>query len=491
MAIEDGLVDEPSGGAPITRRRSARRFSVFLLLLIALAAGGIYTATAVVVHVDNVVLPGVDVPVPRTLANLLPHLDPSPAPGSPGTKRINILVLGVDRRPHHDPKVDGPPNADSIHIISLDPVTKTASALALPRDLYVEVPSPERKPDFWEIRINTAFKLGEEYKYPGGGPAFAKRAVEYNFHIPIDYYAVVDWVAFADVIEAMGGVWINVPEVMKNVEGFNPHDGNSFKITIAPGWQYMDAITALAYARFRDDDENDFGRIRRQQEVMRSAADEALRHGWLAQAPKLYDRFRGAVNTDFSAARLPGVVVLAKTIGVENIKTVSLAGENREAVKPVITPWGEDVLVPHWDVMGKIVRGSIDDRTLTSEGATVMVVNATGQRGQDERVAAYLRRFLLPPEWITVSGTVPTGTATATGVRAGNAALPPASLTTSITYTGDAAHTANRVAEWLGLPQGRVAQSDSFVGAPAAVTVTLGTDVRIPDDERFLRYRTR
>jgi LCP family protein required for cell wall assembly len=128
--------------------------------------------------------------------------------------------------------------------------------------------------------------------------------VEYTFGLPIDYYAVVDWLAFADVIDALGGVWINVPYEMRNVQGSNPRTGHSFKLTFKPGYQYMDAIGALAYARHRDDDENDFGRIRRQQEVMRSAADEALRGGWLSSAPKLYDRFKSAVNTNFTSARL-------------------------------------------------------------------------------------------------------------------------------------------------------------------------------------------
>jgi hypothetical protein len=100
------------------------------------------------------------VPLPRPVAKILPGLDPKPAEGSPGTTRVNILILGVDRRPHHDQNVDGPPNADSIHILSLDPVTKTATALSLPRDLYVEAPSPEKKGQFIETRVNQTFKLG-------------------------------------------------------------------------------------------------------------------------------------------------------------------------------------------------------------------------------------------------------------------------------------------------------------------------------------------
>lgn len=482
--------DEERAAPP--RRRLGRRLALFLVILVSVAAGGLYTATSVVVHVDNVVLPGVNVSLPKPVARVLPGLAPAPPEGSPGTKRINILLLGVDRRPHHDPAMDGPPNTDSIHILSLDPITKTATALSLPRDLYLEIPSPEKKGEFRESRINTVYRLGEESGYPGGGAAFVQRAIEYNFQLPIDYYAVVDWVAFADVIDALGGVWITVPETMTGVEGFNPRDGNSFTITIPAGTLYMDAVTALAYARFRDDEQNDFGRIMRQQAVMRAAADEALRDGWLTQAPKLYERFRGAVQTNLSAARVPGLALLAKSIGIENVKTVSLAGPDHTAVKPVLTPWGEDVLVPYWDAMGKIIREAIVDPDLAAEGATVSVVNATGVRGQGERAVSYLQRFRLSPERITLASSAETTSSSVVGgVRAQSQPLTSATFTTTIAYTGGASVTAERVAEWLGLPESRITKTEGIVGAPAAVTVTLGTDVRLPDDERFLRYRAR
>ncbi|MGH2588297.1 MAG: LCP family protein, partial [Dehalococcoidia bacterium] len=315
-----------------------RKLLLFALLLVAVASGGLYTATAVVVRVDSVLLSGADLSLPRPVTQVLPGLVATPPAGSPGTTPVTILILGVDRRPHHDLDRAELPNTDAIHLLSLDPVTKTATDLALPRDLYVEVPSPEQDGTLWEFRVNQAYKLGEESGYPGGGAAYAQRVIEYTFGLPIDYYAVVDWLAFADVIDALGGVWISVPEPLRGVEGFNPHDGNAFTITIPAGTQYMDAITALAYARFRNDEENDFGRIRRQQEVMRTTADEALRAGWLTQATTLYDRFRRSVQTNLSPAKVPGLVLLAKSIGMDHVTTVSLAGEQHEAVTPVITP---------------------------------------------------------------------------------------------------------------------------------------------------------
>jgi hypothetical protein len=241
----------------------------------------------------------------------------------------------------------------------------------------------------------------------------------------------------------------------------------------------MDAVGALAYARFRDDDENDFGRIRRQQEVMRSAADEALRRGWLTQGPQLYARFRGAVDTDLPLARLPGLLNLVRLVGIDRVTMVSLAGENTEAVRRVITPYGEDVLVPIWEKTGAILRAAIPDRDIASEAASVTVVNATGTRGQDERAAAYLSRFSIPSDRVH-TGPLPISTPAGTISNA-----------TSITYSGDAVETAHRVAQWLGLPSDRIGRVDAGLPGSASVTVTLGKDVRLPDDERFNSYRPR
>ncbi len=263
-------------------------------------------------------------------------------------------------------------------------------------------------------------------------------------------------------------------------------------ITIPAGTHYMDSITALAYARFRDDEHNDFGRIERQQTVMRAAADEAMRAGWLTRAPKLYDRFRDAVQTDLSAIKVPGLVLLAKSIGMESVKTVSLAGTDQQAVTPVITPWGEDVLIPDWDEMATIIRTAIDDPSLRAEGATVSVINASGVRGRGDRAVSYLRRFQLPPERITL-GTVPdtTSSSVAGGIRPQGQAVAAVVDTTTITYTGEAPETAARIAEWLGVPASRITRVDGTIGAPAAVTVMLGSDVRLPEDDRFQNYRAR
>lgn len=470
-------------GGSVRPRRSTRRIVLAFALLLSLGAASAYLAAAVLQRATPLVLPGGSLPVPEAVARVLPGLAATPVEDGPGTTPITILLLGLDRRPHHDPAVDGPPNTDAIELIRLDPVTRTAAALAIPRDLYVELPSPQQTAETWEGRINTAYALGERYHYPGGGEALIRRTVEATFHLPVTYTVVIDWVAFADVLDALGGIDLDVPAPLRHVEAFNPRTFDTKFIDIAAGRQHLDTVTALAYARFRDDADNDFGRARRQQAVMQAAAARALQLDWLGQGVTLYRRFRDAVQTDLPLVRLPGVLNLVRLISVDRVTLGSVAGERAEAVRPVVTPWGEDVLLPLWPQMGALLRAALPDRAVQAEGARVRVRNATGVRGQGARTAAYLTRFALRPDQVTALDEPVSG------------GRPPQA--TTLVVSGPAMATARRVAADLGLPETRIRETtDPIVPAldPAAgglVDVLLGTDLRLPNDERFQRYTPR
>lgn len=461
-----------SGAVGRARLRSAGRGHplAFVALLVLLAAGSVYASLAIMMRVDGVFAPGMELRLPRRFARL-PGLNVAPVEGAAATERINILVLGVDQRPRRDAADDGPPRSDSMYVISLDPLQKSASVIAIPRDLYVEVPNPRAAPGFWDTRINTAIHYGAMYGYPGGGPALARRTVEHTFKIPITYYAVIDWVAFADIIDALGGVEISVPETLRGVEAFNVRDGNAFPITIRAGRQSMDSITALAYARFRDDEAGDFGRVLRQQQVISAAMEQALALGWLGRAPALYGRFRSAVDTDIAAVRMPGIAALVKQIGLGNVRMVALAGPEGEAVARRITPEGEDVLVPIWSRMGRTLADALPDRRLADEAATIKLVNGTAARDFATLTASYLARYGVP----------------APALLAADAERVDRRRQTMITLFADKEWTARRIAEILELPASAIVRSDD-PARPAGepdIVVTLGADVRLPDERRY------
>jgi LCP family protein required for cell wall assembly len=466
------MMEQPraeSEALPATRGEGRRQRAAFVVALLLLAGGALYAALAIAVRVDSIFFPGNSVTLPGPLARV-PGLDARPAESSPISDRINILILGLDRRPHHPLSPDNPGRTDSIHVLTIDPVTKTGGVLAIPRDLYVDMPNPQGRGGTWQTRINTAYQNGAVYRYPGGGPALARETVERLLRIKINYYVVVDWVAFAEIIDALGGIEVTVPDPLRRVEAFDVRTANASSIDIPAGRQSMDSITALAYSRYRGDTLGDLARIKRQQQVMQAAMEKALTLGWLSNAPTLWARYRSAIDTDISSARLPGLAALARQVGPERMVMASLAGEQGEAVRGLITPAGEDVLLPVWEKVVPIIQSVIWDRRLRAEGAQVRIVSGSGARGSTAQVAALLARAGFAPLDVTV------GEAEPSERRADSVVLD---------YTGKE-YTARRIAEALNLPRGAVQRVAGDARGPgdADVVVVLGQDLRLTADAR-------
>jgi len=187
---------------------------------------------------------------------------PKPAPWD-GASRVNILIMGLDSADMAGR--EGPARTDTMILLTLDPVTRTAGMLSIPRDLWVNVPG------YGNNKINTAYFLGEGYGEPGGGPGLAIKTVEKFLGIPIHFYAQIDFSAFEQFIDELGGVEVDVPEEI-SVDPIGPHN----TVVLEPGLQTLDGPTALAYARNRDTVGNDFDRAQRQQQVIMAIRDRIL-----------------------------------------------------------------------------------------------------------------------------------------------------------------------------------------------------------------------
>ena len=108
---------------------------------------------------------------------------------------INILLLGSDRR-----SGEGASLTDVMMIASVFPDVPGVSLISIPRDYYAWIPT-------WGLdKINTAYLRGHKNNYPGGGPDLVKATVEYNFGVPIHYYAMVDFRSYRSIVDAVGGV---------------------------------------------------------------------------------------------------------------------------------------------------------------------------------------------------------------------------------------------------------------------------------------------
>jgi LCP family protein required for cell wall assembly len=140
-----------------------------------------------------------------------------------GASRVTLLLIGLDAR---DLEGDGPPRSDTMMVLTIDPLSRTAGMLSIPRDLWVNIPG------FGYSRINTAYSLGEAYHLPGGGPGLAMKTVENLLGVPVQYYAQIDFHTFEQLIGMLGGVDIYVEDAIT----IDPMGGTEDTVTLEPGW---------------------------------------------------------------------------------------------------------------------------------------------------------------------------------------------------------------------------------------------------------------
>ena len=305
-------------------------------------------------------------------------------------ERVSLLVLGTDRRQQET----GPSRTDTMIVITLDPVAKTAGMLSVPRDLWVPIPG------FGESRINTAHFTGDASGYPGGGPALAKKTVQNLLGIPIHYYVRVDFAGFEKIINTLGGVTIDVPEA---VDDDQYPDGNYgyMEIHVPAGLQHMDGKTALQYARSRHGS-TDFGRAQRQQLVIRAIAQKALSLDIpVSRIPELLRTVGDSVQTDLNTVEMAALARVARDVDLNEVQSVVI---DETMTDPAKTPEGWWVLIPKRDKI-RTVRDQLfpepaptivpvptnGGQQLPAKDPAIEVLNGTSTAGLAQRTAADLR----------------------------------------------------------------------------------------------------
>ncbi|MEW6404955.1 MAG: LCP family protein, partial [Chloroflexota bacterium] len=139
---------------------------------------------------------------PEALPTPLPPMVDVLPPAWDGASRINILFIGLDYRDWQ--ANEGPPRSDTMLLFTVDPVTKTAGMLSIPRDMWVNIPG------FGYSRINTAYSSGTNL--PGGGPGLAMKTVEQFIGVPVNYYVQVDFGTFTGLVDYLGGLDVYVEQ---------------------------------------------------------------------------------------------------------------------------------------------------------------------------------------------------------------------------------------------------------------------------------------
>ncbi|MBM3145785.1 MAG: LytR family transcriptional regulator [Chloroflexi bacterium] len=320
---------------------------------------------------------------------------PQPEPWD-GASRVNVLIIGLD---YNEWRGDiGAPLSDTMILLTIDPLTKTAGMLSIPRDLWVSIPG------FDYGKINTAYQLGEAYKLPDGGPGLALATVERLLGIPIQYYAQIDFEAFVYFIDQLRGVKIDVPnEIWVDI-----YDDDKGKIMIRTGRQTLSGEYALAYARARNSRGGDFDRSARQQQVIMGIRQRILEFDILPSliqnAPEIYQHISGSINTNLALDQVIKLAWLAMDVDAANIKSGIIAPPDQVTFGR--SPDGLEILKPIPDQI-RILRDAIFTSAqsagplayegkgpldlMIEEGARLKILNGTSVPGLANRTGDYLK----------------------------------------------------------------------------------------------------
>jgi LCP family protein required for cell wall assembly len=378
---------------------------------------------------------------------------------SPLLGGMNVLIVGVDERPDHPEEGI---RSDTLIVLHLDPNGRWASMLSIPRDTRATIRS------LGESKINAAygqgFAVGESLFGPNATPheagmALAAQTVEQLLQLPqrgqrIDAIAQINFDGFAQLIDALGGITIDVPRAIVDDEYPTPDFGTT-RVEFQPGVQQMDGQRALIYARTRHAD-SDFGRAERQQQVMRAIATKIRERGALGQlllAPKLLGSVKGTVETTLPIDRidtLAGLAWLASGLSPDQIGQTSLSPETA----PNYREEGSDLIWDPNDVRA-VVDAFLTRPSEAAEKATVQVLNGTATAGLAGRVSLELDQagFSMTP--------------------AGNAPTPDADKTIVYNITGKP-RTSQRLA---GLLNAEIRQgAPPGVSSTADIVVVVGSD---------------
>lgn len=201
--------------------------------------------------------------------------------------RTNVLILGVDARPEEADVT----RTDTMILATIDPAQPYMGMLAIPRDLWVDIPG------YGPQRINAAHVFAEVDE-PGSGPALAMQTVEANFGVPVAHYLRLNFEGFVQIVDAAGGVTIDVDNYMIDYE-YPTIDYGVMVVEFQAGRQHMDGERALQYARLRHGTAG-MDRSRRQMQVITALARQLIRPDNWWRIPLVYAAFAQHVDTNLS-----------------------------------------------------------------------------------------------------------------------------------------------------------------------------------------------
>ena len=215
-----------------------------------------------------------------------------------------VMVMGVDRR------ADDVGRSDTLMVAALDMDTSKAALLSIPRDTRVA------------IEDNGYDKINHAYAF--GGHSLTQKTVENLLGVSMDHYILVDTKAFSRIIDAIGGVDLNVEKRMYYEDPWD--DNGGLVIDLYPGEQHLDGDKAIQYVRYRDG-EGDIGRVGRQQKFVKAVLAKVISPDMLPRLPQLVEEVRMAVETDMSVTELLEFAKLMQDVHKSGLEVQMVPGQ--------------------------------------------------------------------------------------------------------------------------------------------------------------------
>jgi LCP family protein required for cell wall assembly len=261
-----------------------------------------------------------------------PTIVPTSVPLLPiGEDTLVFALLGTDEE-----QTPGSWRTDAIVLAFVESSAKRVSLLSVPRDLWVYIPGHGHE------RINTVDIMG--------GLDLLDQTFRYNLGVPVHHYVRVNFHGFVRLIDAVGGVTVNVEQALEDRIPDPLSPTGWFEIALEEGSQHLDGQTTLAYCRSRMTT-SDFDRSRRQRQVLLALWQQAFTVDTLSQVPELWAALGESFDTDLSVGAGVQLAQAMVDLDVQNVRSASIS----TAVEQWTTPEGAWVLLPHTDAIRQAI----------------------------------------------------------------------------------------------------------------------------------------
>ena len=259
--------------------------------------------------------------------------------------KTRVLLLGSDQRGEEAAR------SDTIIIAQFDPKKGTAKMASVMRDTYVNIPGHGYN------KINAAFAFG--------GPELLRKTISENFGVDLEYYAIVDFNGFIQITNTLApdGLKVNVEENMKYKDGSGTID-----LDLKKGKQTLEGEDLLGYARYRYGTDGDFGRVRRQQKVIKLLENELVSVNGVIKAPRLLGNIGPYLDTNMEGKEILSLGKSFLLNPVDDIQTASVPDQNK--VWPERKEYPVGLVVAHNEAQTKQDIQAFLHASDTSESAT-------------------------------------------------------------------------------------------------------------------------